>query len=49
MNYKISLEEMNRLGKEKLSRQLPATLQEKKEQYRQIRNQSSSGLKKKKS
>jgi hypothetical protein len=49
MNYKISLEEMNRLGKEKLSRQLPATLEEKKNQHKQIQNQSSSELKKKKS
>ena len=49
MNYKISFQEMERLGKEKLSNQLPATLEEKRKQFQDLKVKSSSGNRKRKS
>jgi hypothetical protein len=49
MNYKISFQEMERLGKEKLSSQLPATLEEKRKQFQDLKVKSSSGNRKRKS
>lgn len=46
MNYEISLSEMNRLSSERLSRQLPVSLDEKKRQYLRLKEQST--VKKKK-
>jgi hypothetical protein len=41
MNYKISFQEMGRLGMEKLSKQLPTTLEEKRKQFKELQKQSS--------
>jgi len=49
MNYKVSFQEMDRLGMEKLSKQLPTTLEEKRKQYQELKKQSSSKNKKHKS
>lgn len=47
MIYKISFQEMARLAMAQLSRQSPSTLEEKREQYRAMKNQSKIQLKKK--
>ena len=49
MNYKVSFREMGRLGMEKLSKQLPATLEEKRKQFKELNKQSSSKSKKRRS
>ena len=42
MNYKVSFQEMQRLGMEKLSKQLQTTLEEKRKQFQELKKQSSS-------
>lgn len=49
MNYKISFQEMDKLGMEQLSNQPLLTLEEKRKQFQFLRNQSSSKNKKSKS
>jgi hypothetical protein len=49
MNYKVSFQEMDRLGTEKLSKQLPTTLEEKRKQFKELQKQSSSKSKKRRS
>lgn len=49
MNYKVSFQEMEKLGTEKLSKQLPATLEEKRKQFQELHKQSSTKSKKRKS
>ena len=49
MNYKISYQEMDKLGMEVLSRQSAMTLEEKRAQYQILKTQSSSKSKKQKS
>lgn len=46
MNYKISFQEMDRLGTEKLSKQSPLTLAEKRKQFQALKKQSSASAKK---
>ena len=41
MNYKISFQEMDRLGTEKLSSQSPSTLEEKRKQFQTLQKGSS--------
>lgn len=40
MNYKVSFQEMVKLGTEALSRQSPRTLQEKRTQYLRLKEKS---------
>lgn len=49
MNYKISFQEMDRLVTEKLSKQSPTTLEEKRNQFKKLQKQNSSKSKKRKS
>jgi hypothetical protein len=49
MNYKLSFQEMERLGMEKLAKQLPATLEEKRKQFQRLKKQSSRKSKKQRS
>jgi len=49
MNYKVSFQEMEKLGMEKLSKQLPTNLEEKRKQFQKLKRQSSSKSKKQKS
>ena len=49
MNYKVSFQEMDRLGTEKLSKQLPTTLEEKRKQFKELQKQSSTKSKKRRS
>lgn len=49
MNYKMSFQEMNRLGMEKLSRQLPTTLEEKRRQFKELQQQNPLKSKKRRS
>ena len=46
MNYKISFQEMDRLGAEKLSKQPLMTLEEKKKQVQYVKNWSKASIKK---
>jgi hypothetical protein len=49
MNYKVSFQEMQKLAMEKLSRQSPATFDEKKQQVLNLKSQRTSDKKKSKS
>jgi hypothetical protein len=49
MNYKVSFQEMDRLGMEKLFKQLPTNLEEKRKQFKELQKQSSSKSKKRRS
>lgn len=49
MNYKISFQEMELLGMEKLSRQSITTLEEKRKQYQVLKKKDSAKSKKQKS
>jgi hypothetical protein len=49
MNYKVSFQEMERLGMEKLSKQSPTTLEEKRKQFQDLKKQSSSKSRKRRS
>jgi hypothetical protein len=49
MNYKVSFQEMDRLGTEKLSKQLPTTFEEKRKQFKELQKQSSTKSKKRRS
>ena len=49
MNYKVSFQEMELLGMEKLSKQSPTTLEEKRKQFQNLKKQSHSKTKKQKS
>lgn len=40
MNYKVSFQEMDRLGTEKLSKQLPTTLEEKRKQFKELQKKA---------
>jgi hypothetical protein len=41
MNYKMSFQEMQKLGMEKLSKQSPISLEKKREQYKNLKTQNS--------
>mgnify|MGYP006910068686 CR=1 FL=1 len=49
MNYKVSFQEMDRLGMEKLSKQSQTTLEEKRKQFQELKKQSSSKSRKRRS
>jgi hypothetical protein len=49
VNYKKSYQEMERLGMEKLSKQLTTTLEEKRRQFLELKKQSSTKLRKQRS
>ena len=46
VNYKISFQEMDRLGMEKLSKQSPTSLEEKRKQFQELKKHNSSKRKK---
>jgi len=48
MKYEISFQEMQKLATEKLSRQSPATLEEKRQQIQNLKNTSSKSRRKSK-
>jgi len=49
MNYKVSFQEMDRLGMEKLSKQSTVTLEDKRKQFRELQKQNSTKSKKRRS